>query len=236
MVLRFMVVRPSDGSWRGEVEQDLAGTLPVSGEVEGRDRIAQRQYVGKDRVDIKPRVEQRQRLCEFVVETEGADQRDLAGDEQIAGNAGVTRRKQTQLDDGAAAGDPLYAGAQPGCCARGLDRRVDLVGPALLVGTIGPYGRVAPQACATASASSTRSVTMTSAAPAATSAATTRQPIGPAPVTSTRWPAILPARLTACRATESGSATAARRSDRPSGSGNTCSAGTTRTLENPPWT
>ncbi len=85
---------------------------------------------------------------------------------------------------------------------------------------------VAPTERATASASGTRSVTRTEAAPAARATAATRTPIGPAPVTRTSRPSTSPARWTACTATASGSVSAARTRSRPGGRAITWSAGT----------
>ena len=56
-----------------------------------------------------------------------------------------------------------------------------------------------------------------SSMPAARSAATVSRPIGPAPVTSTRSPGLAFDRVIPCKATASGSVSAAARCDTPSG-------------------
>ncbi len=89
-------------------------------------------------------------------------------------------------------------------------------------------------ALATASDESERSAATTLAAPRYFAAATTSEPIGPAPLTTTSRPRTSPARCTACSATASGSARAPCSVLTPSGSGRIWSARTTRSSLNPP--
>ena len=84
------------------------------------------------------------------------------------------------------------------------------------------------------SGSSTTSVATISAAPWNRAAATTRAPIGPQPVTSTRRPISGPARDMACSATENGSASASS----PAGTcvaTSHCTASQTSRSRKPPW-
>lgn len=75
----------------------------------------------------------------------------------------------------------------------------------------------------------------TDAAPRASAAATTHSPIGPQPMTSTDFPSRLPAIVTACSATDKGSASAAVVRSRPSGSTRSIDEGTTLYSAIPPW-
>ena len=68
------------------------------------------------------------------------------------------------------------------------------------------------------------SVTVTCTAPNARATWPARSPIGPAPVTSTRSPAVTPALRQAQTPTETGSAMAACSASMPSGAGNAKSA------------
>ena len=80
------------------------------------------------------------------------------------------------------------------------------------------------------------SVTTICAAPARRAAITSSAPIGPQPVTSTRWPSSGPARRTACSATDSGSAIAPSLSLKSSASRCAWSVSTTISCRNAPCT
>ena len=95
--------------------------------------------------------------------------------------------------------------------------------------------RVAPSSAATASRWSLTSVTMTSVAPAARATWATRSPMGPAPVTSTRWPILTWARCTAHTATASGSIIEPTTVSMVSGSGCAARSGATRYSVMVPW-
>jgi hypothetical protein len=73
-------------------------------------------------------------------------------------------------------------------------------------------------------------------APARRAAMMAIAPIGPQPVTSTERPSSGPARLTACSATDSGSAIAPSPSEMPSASLNACDASITISCRNAPCT
>ena len=78
---------------------------------------------------------------------------------------------------------------------------------------------MAPSSRASASRAGLTSDTITSVAPKASAACTLTSPIGPAPVTSTREPAVTRAFRHAQMPTDSGSSRAAASSPTPSGTG-----------------
>jgi hypothetical protein len=94
---------------------------------------------------------------------------------------------------------------------------------------------VAPTALAMVSGASCMSTAMISAAPARFATATIRLPIGPLPITITRFPSRSPACETACQATLAGSARAAARSCSPAGNGRSILAGSAEYLLKAPW-
>jgi hypothetical protein len=143
---------------------------------------------------------------EFRVKPERTEHRDLSGDHDIAKEVDLTGRQQAEQHHGAGPPEQTHASVEPDAS----------IATSTVSGQAGSSGRsartvvVAPTSRASASGSSSRSLTMISAAPAARSAMTTSNPIGPAPVTNARFPATSPARWTACRATDKGSASTAR--------------------------
>src|SRR5215217_1566295 len=72
-----------------EFEEHLGCDGAVAGEVEGLDRVAEREGVGDDRGDVDPVREPRNRGVELVVEAESASERQLPGHQDVPREAGV---------------------------------------------------------------------------------------------------------------------------------------------------
>jgi hypothetical protein len=109
----------------------------VARDVERRGRLVEREGVADDRVDGKALGEQRQRLVEFVVEAEGADQVDLPGDHHVAEEAGFAGGQQAEQHDGSGAADAFHAAAQSRRRAGRLDRHVYIRRPRRVVRVVG---------------------------------------------------------------------------------------------------